>query len=34
MGGVQVAHDHVFVYGHIRAGRAAVDENTDDQIDG
>jgi phenylpyruvate tautomerase PptA (4-oxalocrotonate tautomerase family) len=26
MGGVPVKHDHIFVYGHIRAGRAAVDK--------
>ncbi|WP_050423365.1 tautomerase family protein [Bradyrhizobium tropiciagri] len=26
MGGVPVAHDHIFVYGHIRSGRAAVDK--------
>lgn len=26
MGGVPVAHDHVFIYGHIRSGRAAVDK--------
>ncbi|MGY3693345.1 phenylpyruvate tautomerase PptA (4-oxalocrotonate tautomerase family) [Bradyrhizobium sp. USDA 3240] len=26
MGGVPVAHDHIFVYGDIRAGRAAVDK--------
>ncbi len=26
MGGVPVTHDHIFVYGHIRAGRAAVDK--------
>ena len=26
MGGLPVAHDHIFVYGHIRAGRAAVDK--------
>jgi phenylpyruvate tautomerase PptA (4-oxalocrotonate tautomerase family) len=26
MGGAALAHDHVFVYGHIRAGRAAVDK--------
>ncbi|QIG97034.1 MULTISPECIES: tautomerase family protein [unclassified Bradyrhizobium] len=26
MGGVPVAHDHVFVYGRIRSGRAAVDK--------
>ena len=26
MGGAPLAHDHVFIYGHIRAGRAAVDK--------
>src|ERR1700677_2430969 len=26
MGGVRLAHDHIFVYGHIRAVRAAVDK--------
>lgn len=26
MGGAPLAHDHIFVYGHIRAGRAAVDK--------
>jgi len=26
MGGVPLKHDHIFVYGHIRAGRAAVDK--------
>jgi phenylpyruvate tautomerase PptA (4-oxalocrotonate tautomerase family) len=26
MGGTALAHDHIFVYGHIRAGRAAVDK--------
>jgi phenylpyruvate tautomerase PptA (4-oxalocrotonate tautomerase family) len=26
MGGAPVKHDHIFVYGHIRAGRAAVDK--------
>ena len=26
MGGAALAHDHIFVYGHIRAGRAAVDK--------
>ena len=27
MGGVPLKHDHIFVYGHIRAGRAAVDKS-------
>src|SRR5262245_7401681 len=26
IGGVALKHDHIFVYGHIRAGRAAVDK--------
>ena len=26
MGGAPLKHDHIFVYGHIRAGRAAVDK--------
>ena len=26
MRGVPLAHDHIFVYGHIRSGRAAVDK--------
>ncbi|MBR0933221.1 tautomerase family protein [Bradyrhizobium jicamae] len=26
MGGAPVAHDHIFVYGHIRSGRATVDK--------
>ena len=26
MGGAPLAHDHIFVYGHIRSGRAAVDK--------
>jgi phenylpyruvate tautomerase PptA (4-oxalocrotonate tautomerase family) len=26
MGGAPLAHDHIFIYGHIRAGRAAVDK--------
>ncbi|KJC33700.1 4-oxalocrotonate tautomerase [Bradyrhizobium sp. LTSP885] len=26
MGGEPVTHDHIFVYGHIRSGRAAVDK--------
>ena len=26
MGGAPLTHDHIFVYGHIRAGRAAVDK--------
>lgn len=26
MGGAALKHDHIFVYGHIRAGRAAVDK--------
>lgn len=26
MGGAPLAHDHIFVYGHVRAGRAAVDK--------
>lgn len=26
MGGAPLAHDHVFIFGHIRAGRAAVDK--------
>src|SRR5215510_2609575 len=26
MGGAALKHDHVFIYGHIRAGRAAVDK--------
>jgi phenylpyruvate tautomerase PptA (4-oxalocrotonate tautomerase family) len=26
MGGAPLAHEHIFVYGHIRAGRAAVDK--------
>ena len=26
MGGAPLTHEHIFVYGHIRAGRAAVDK--------
>ena len=26
MGGVPLKHDHIFIHGHIRAGRAAVDK--------
>jgi phenylpyruvate tautomerase PptA (4-oxalocrotonate tautomerase family) len=26
MGGAPLTHDHIFVYGHIRAGRAAMDK--------
>jgi len=26
MGGAALKHDHIFIYGHIRAGRAAVDK--------
>ena len=26
MGGAPLKHDHIFVYGHVRAGRAAVDK--------
>jgi phenylpyruvate tautomerase PptA (4-oxalocrotonate tautomerase family) len=26
MGGVPLTHEHIFVYGHIRAGRAAIDK--------
>jgi phenylpyruvate tautomerase PptA (4-oxalocrotonate tautomerase family) len=28
IGGVPLAHDHIFVYGRIRAGRSAVDRKT------
>ena len=33
IGGAQLAHDHIFVSGHIRAGRAAVDKDPHDQVD-
>jgi phenylpyruvate tautomerase PptA (4-oxalocrotonate tautomerase family) len=26
MGGAALKHDHIFIYGHIRAGRAAIDK--------